>query len=208
MKYYNITREIHPNMMVYKNKEEKRPVITHTKESSYESSILLPLHTGTHMDFPLHILENGKNSNSLNLDTLLTNIKVFDLSHLIKSIDEEVLKTLDIQENDFILFKTKNSFDREFCFDFVYLEEKASKYLVQKKIKGVGIDGLGIEHSQQGHPTHRNLFHNNITIIEGLNLSEVPTGHYYMIALPIFIKEVEALPLSIILIEKDSFVLT
>jgi arylformamidase len=98
----------------------------------------------------------------------------------------------DIQEDDFLLFKTKNSFKEEFINDFVFLSQDASAYLANKKIKGVGTDGLGIERSQEGHPTHKNLLSKNIVIIEGLRLKDVPEGTYQLICLPLKIDNVEA----------------
>ena len=44
--------------------------------------------------------------------------------------------------------------------------------------------------------------HANVTIIEGLRLKEIEQKTYQMYALPIKIQHVDALPLSVILIEE------
>ena len=62
------------------------------------------LHTGTHMDFPLHMIESGKTSDTLDLNKLIRTVKVFDLSHVEKEIDASDLVSLDINASDFILF--------------------------------------------------------------------------------------------------------
>ena len=69
-----------------------------------------------------------------------------------------------------------------------------------KEIKGVGIDALGIERNQT--PTHKLLLGAGIIIIEGLRLKDVPEGEYFLIALPLKIKDVEAAPTRAILVEK------
>jgi arylformamidase len=205
MKIYDISMTISKDIQVYKNKEEKKPVFENASNfetgTSYETILKFNLHTGTHMDFPLHMIKNGDTSDTLDLSKLITPVKVFDLTHVNDAIKDTDLISLDIKENDFILLKTKNSYEEYFNFQFVYIHESASKYLADKKIKGVGIDALGVERDQIGHPTHKHLMHANIIIIEGLRLKDVSPKTYQMFALPIKIKEVDALPLSVILIE-------
>ncbi len=46
------------------------------------------------------------------------------------------------------MMKKKNSFEDILEKDFVYLETSGAKYLKEKKVAGVGTDGLGIERSQ------------------------------------------------------------
>jgi arylformamidase len=206
MKIYDVSMTISKDMQVYKNLESKVPEFLVASNfdtgSSYETKINFNLHTGTHMDFPLHMLKNGKTSDTLDLSKLIRKVKVFDLTHLEDAIDQKDLQKLNISENDFILFKTRNSYEESFNFKFIYINESASIYLSSKNISGVGIDGLGVERDQKGHPTHKNLFEKNIIIIEGLRLKEVIEKEYMMYALPIKIKSVDALPLSVILIEE------
>lgn len=202
MKYYDITMAIEPDMMVYKNKQEKKPIFTKIVSSTYETMLNFNLHTGTHIDFPSHIFVNGKTSTNFELTSLFLNVKVFDLTHLIEKIEEKDLVNLNIKENDFIMLKTKNSFDKKFSFEFVYLTESGAKFLALKKIKGVGIDSLGIERNQTGHLTHKVLFENNVIIMEGVNLQNVPQGKFEMIAMPMKILNTDALPVSAVLVEK------
>lgn len=205
MKIYDVSMTISEDIQVYKNKEEKKPKFINASNfknsSAYETQVTMNLHTGTHMDFPLHMIENGKTSDTLDLNKLIRTVKVFDLSHVEKEIDASDLVSLDINASDFILFKTRNSFEDVFNFEFVFVNEKAALYLKNKKVSGVGVDALGIERDQKGHPTHHILMKDDIIIIEGLRLGEVPEGSYMMYALPIKMKNVEALLLSIILIK-------
>ncbi len=202
---YDISMMIHEEMQVYKDKPEKKPKITvdgsHQTGSAHESRLEMNLHTGTHMDFPLHMIENGKTSKTEQLEPLIGKAKVIDMTHCDDHIDVKDLKSLDISKDDFILFKTKNSFSDTFLWEFIYVNEAASEYLKEKEIRGVGIDGLGIERAQSEHPTHKILLGNDIIIIEGLRLKDVPEGTYELYALPLKIKDVEALPLRAILID-------
>jgi len=206
MKFYDVSMTIRKDMQVYKNIEQKKPMFENASNfetgSSYETILKFNLHTGTHMDFPLHMIKGGDTSDTLDLSKLITKAKVFDLTYIKDSIKDMDLTHLDIEEDDFLLFKTRNSYEDFFNFQFVYIHESASIYLAEKKIKGVGVDGLGVERDQAGHPTHKHLMHSNITIIEGLRLKDIEPKTYMMYALPIKIEHVDALPLSVILVEE------
>jgi arylformamidase len=123
MKIYDVSMMIKKDMQVYKNIKDKLPTFSIASDfetgSSYETRMTINLHTGTHMDFPLHMIPNGDTSDTLDLQKLITQVKVFDLSHLTDSIDQQDLVHLDIQKGDFILFKTRNSFEYEFNFQFI-----------------------------------------------------------------------------------------
>ncbi len=200
---YDISMKIHPDMPVYKNREEKKPVFETVKtfehDGVFETNLTFNLHTGTHIDYPLHTIKGGYNSYNHSLEPFLGTAKVIDVTHVKDGITENELIHHDIQENDFIIFKTKNSFSEKFLFDFTYLEKTGARYLVEKKVRGVGIDALGIERDQPNHPTHDTLLSKDIIILEGVRLKEVPEGLYELIMLPLNIDDVEALPVRAIL---------
>jgi arylformamidase len=190
-------------MQVYKHKAEKIPVFKtvqdHSEGSAHETEISMNLHTGTHVDYPLHMIENGKTSDSEHLNTLLGTCTVLDLTSLKDTITKSDLVKYTIKENDFILLKTANSLSDEFLDTFVYLEASGARYLKDKGVRGVGIDALGIERSQPNHDTHKTLLSKDIVIIEGLRLKDINEGPYKLYCLPLSIKGVEASPARVIL---------
>ncbi len=196
----DISMEISPNMPVYKGRKSKKPIFknlsNHKNDNIHETEITINLHTGTHVDAPLHMIENGKDSEIF--DFFITDCKVLDLTKVKNCITHNHLQRFNINHNDFILLKTKNSHNKG-TQNFIYLRKDGAEYLVSKKIKGTGIDSLGIERNQPGHPTHRKLLGENIIIIEGLNLKNVKAGSYKLFFIPLNIKEVEALPVKILL---------
>src|SRR6056297_1610533 len=75
-------------------------------------------------------------------------------SELKEKITAADLKEYEIEENSFIILKTKNSepgFLEKTPEKFIYLAESGAEYLINKDIKGVGIDTNGIERSQSNH---------------------------------------------------------
>ena len=207
LKIYDISVTISPEMTVYKNYDHKKPVFTNVSNfeqgTAYETDVTMNVHSGTHVDFNLHMIKGGKTSTEAILSNYITPAKVFDLTHINDKIEAGDLKDLDIQKDDFVLFKTKNSAVEHFLFEFIYVAESAAKYLVDKQIKGVGIDALGIERSQPGHPTHKTLMEHDVVILEGLRLKGIKPKTYTLIALPLKLKDLDASPVRAVLLDKE-----
>ena len=80
---HDISMTIEKDMGVYKNKEEKRPVIKFEskipKDKINESSMYMNLHTGTHIDAPFHVDNGGDTTDSIELTKLIRKCRVIDL---------------------------------------------------------------------------------------------------------------------------------
>jgi len=204
MKIIDITVPIFKGMPVYKNKPEKQPNFTSSTNGHVtESRMEIDVHTGTHIDAPLHMINEGDAFESISLDKLVGQVKVFDLTSIEVKITKTDLENLSIEKGDFILFKTRNSFDEEFNPDFIYLGEDGASYLVECEIRGVGIDSLGIERNQPNHPTHKALFNASIIVIEGLQLRSVEPKSYHMVAAPLKLIGADASPARVLLFENE-----
>ncbi|MEK6266870.1 MAG: cyclase family protein, partial [Clostridium sp.] len=171
---YDISMTIEKNMGVYKNIEEKRPVIKFDrkipKDSINESSMCMNLHTGTHVDAPYHVDDMGDTIDAIDLTKLIRRCRVLDLTNVYDGINKEDLVEKSIKRGEFILLKTRNSFTEEFDPNFVYVKKIGAEYLAEKGVIGVAIDSFGIERAQPEHETHKILFNKGITIIEGVRL--------------------------------------
>lgn len=204
MKIYDISMEIHPNMPVYKDLASKKPtfknVANFDKDSHYETDVTMNVHSGTHVDFNLHMIKDGETSSEAKIEQYISDARVFDLSYVLESITKENLTNLAIRKGDFVIFKTRNSQDEGFNPNFVFVAESAAQYLAEIGIKGIGIDALGVERSQPGHPTHKALMAKNIIILEGLRLAHIRSGAYTLIALPLKLRGLDASPVRAILL--------
>ena len=144
MKLYDISLPITATMAVYKGKKEKKPIIRterdFTQGSAYESRLEMNLHTGTHIDRPLHMLPGGETISSLPLSQVVTPCRLLDLTAVKDRITKEDLLQKDIPEGSFLLLKTRNSYEDLLETDFIYLERTGAEYLQQLRVIGVGID--------------------------------------------------------------------
>lgn len=202
---YDITMDIRNDMPVYKNRQEKRPVHRVVRDFAssgfYESRIDMDLHTGTHIDAPLHMIEKGSGVEGIGLRRLMTKCRVLDFTELDGKISKSHLEKKTIKPGDFVLLKTKNSYSGKFIDDFVYLDHTGAEYLRDCKASGVGIDALGIERDQPDHPTHKILLGHGIVILEGLRLAAVNEGEYILLALPLKVAGAEAAPVRAVLLD-------
>lgn len=203
MAIYDISMEIHENMMVYKNKDSKKPIrevlLNYQDNGVNESKMFMDLHTGTHIDAPYHMLADGETIEKMDVSKLIRQVKVLDLTDVNDRITKSDLQKKDISQNEFLLLKTKNSFTDEYVADFVFLDKSGAAYLRDKGVPGIGIDALGIERSQSDHATHKILMGSGCIIIEGLRLKDIAEGSYIMYALPLKIRGGDGAPARVVL---------
>ena len=111
------------------------------------SHIDLGVHTGTHMDAPLHFVRDGITIDRIPLDATVGEARVIEI-HDPESVKPAELGSAGIQEGERILLKTQNSGKRwstdEFQKDFVYISHEAAEFLAHAVILSVGIDYLSV----------------------------------------------------------------
>jgi arylformamidase len=166
------------------------------------TAIEMGSHTGTHIDAPFHMIDEGKRLHELSLETLFGKATVFDVGE-VRSVGCPQLEALNWNGVERVLFKTENSKhweDGRFYEEFVYLEPDGAEFLVQRGVRLVGIDYLSIDKFKSAsHPSHFALLKRQIAILEGLDLSAVPAGEYTLIALPLNLQDADGAPTRVIL---------
>ena len=194
----DISMTIEESMQVWKSYEAKKPRITnvqnHDEGKPHESLLTLNVHTGTHVDAPLHMLAGGATIESISLDRLVGPARVLDLTHLKGFITKEDLLPFAIQRGERILLKTTSSLTEQFDLEFVFLREDGAQYLTEIGVGLVATDALGIERAQAEYPTHRTLMRNDIIIVEGLRLKDVEAGNYMLVIAPLKLTGIDASP--------------
>lgn len=207
-KYIDISVPISPNLPVWPGS----PPIKFTKtldlekgDSANDTSLNFSVHTGTHVDAPIHFIHNGKSIDKILLDTLIGSVYVAQVPDDILVITPEVLEKLNVPTGtNRLLLRTRNSKlwklkVEEFNPNFVALTPSAAQWIVDHKLCLVGIDYLSIQRFYDGPETHQILFSADITVIEGLNLSDVLEGKYELICLPVNLKNAEGAPARVVL---------
>jgi len=151
------------------------------------SRITLGDHTGTHLDAPAHMLENGATLDEIPLSLLMGRALVADLRGCAE-IGLPELAGLPLAGEERLLLRTDNSAlwtNPQFCPDFIALTAEGAAYLVSQGVRLVGIDYLSIESFHGDGSVHRTLLGNGVVILEGLDLSQVSAGLYELVCLPL-----------------------
>jgi arylformamidase len=172
------------------------------------SKMSMGVHTGTHMDAPIHFIHGGNGIDQMPLTASIGRARVIEIGDTV-SIKLEELAGHNIQRGERILFKTRNSArcwqSDDFVEDFVYIAHEAAQYLAALGVQTVGVDYLSVGGSHvDGPETHQALLGGGVWIIEGLNLSQVEPGIYDLICLPLRIVGGDGAPARAILRQVSS----
>jgi arylformamidase len=162
------------------------------------SHIDLGVHTGTHMDAPLHFVPGGATIDQIPLDATVGPARVIEIADP-ESVKPAELEAANIQPGERILLKTANSNSRwntdEFQKDFVYISREGAAYLASIPIRAVGVDYLSVGgFYKDGPETHRALLGAGVWVMEGLNLAALTAGPHDLICLPLKLMGAEGAP--------------
>jgi len=182
--------------------------ISHVKEMEKGdpctvSLIEMGAHTGTHMDAPAHFVRGGRGISTMPLDASIGPARVITIRDR-ESIKPEELARHHIRRGERILFRTRNSeqcWDTDtFVEDFVHISAAAAHYLVERRVRLVGIDYLSVGgFRKDGMETHQALLKAGIWVLEGLNLKKVRQGRYQLVCLPLKIDGGDGAPARAVL---------
>ena len=170
------------------------------------SGFSMSAHYGTHLDCPSHFDKKGKSLDNYKPGDFILPAVVASFEDR-ESIKPDELEKVPLEPGDALLCKTHNSMSGlatrgVFLDDFVYMSEGASNLCVQKHMSLVGIDYASVDrYDDDSLFAHNILLGNNIMILEGINLKDVPPGRYTLLCLPLKIKGGEASPVRAILIK-------
>ena len=167
------------------------------------SQVSMGVHTGTHMDAPLHFVRGGAAMDALPLDAVLGRARVIEILAR-EAIDAETLRPCRLQAGERVLLKTRNSSEAwkrpDFVEDFVHISRDGAAYLAERRVRTVGIDYLSVGgYQRDGTETHLALLTAGIWLIEGLDLSAVGPGAYELMCLPLRLVGAEGAPARAVL---------
>jgi arylformamidase len=153
------------------------------------SRLDLGVHSGTHVDAPLHFVEGGVSVEALPLDVLVGPCVV------VKGLDVAAVPP-GAQR---VLFRTQNGrlWERdEFSDDFVALDGEAARALVSLGVRLVGIEYVSIGDEE----AHEVLLGAGVVAVEGLDLRQVEPGEYVLVCAPLKLEGAEGAPARVLLL--------
>lgn len=164
------------------------------------------VHTGTHVDAPVHFVEGSTGIDVIPVETLVGPCLVVEADP--PGLD---LRPEDLPDTPHsrVLFKTRNSAhwargDTEFDTEFVAVGLELARRLVADRKLLVGVDYLSVEsfHAPFEHPVHHTLLEARIVVLEGLDLSRVEPGEYELYCLPLKLVGSDGAPARTVLVRR------
>jgi arylformamidase len=210
MKIHDISLAISPSLPVWPNNPPvalERVNKIEAGASSNVSRLALGVHTGTHVDAPVHFIQGAAGVETLPLAALVGRAVVIHLPRAGRVTAPDLARARIPPRTKRLLIRTRNSAywaggDAEFHTDFVGVGPDAAEWLVARGIALVGVDYLSVAPWKESGPTHQVLLRAGVVVVEGLNLSAIRPGRYDLVCLPLKLLGCDGAPARAILIER------
>lgn len=206
MTIIDISQEIRPGMFVYPGDPmfASREVCSFRRGDACEvSELTIGSHCGTHIDAPLHMMADGPALETMPLHLFYGPCRVLTLP--VQVISEKMLMEHNIQEGERILLRTdpKGEYRGGNRFNPAVLSVRAARYLVDRRIRLLGIDAPTVENMELcDGEIHRMLMKAGVAIVEGLCLEKAKGERYILSALPLSMPGENGSPCRAVLIEE------
>lgn len=175
------------------------------------SDLFMWSHVGTHVEVPLHFYANGKDTAALPLETFMGPAIRLDFRH--KQVNEAITLeeiqaagAIGVGEHVILWEGRAGQYRTPASHQRPYITEEAVAWLLEeRKIRLLGTDSSGFEvRGVSGHPNHTRFFRHDAAVLECLcNLEQIRHQHFYLIALPLPVRGLDACPVRAIAIEDE-----
>ena len=174
------------------------------------TQLTMPTHAGTHLDAPLHFLQDGKPVDALDLSACAGEAHLLDFTHRGNSLDEMTVE--DFLRYDAVIrpgarLVVRTGWDRVFPSPAFFTEMPgisvdAARFLAERRIALIGLDMPSV-HAKEYQVVHEILLGAGIVIVEWLtNLAAIETSPFYFVALPLKLQGRDGSPVRAVAIER------
>lgn len=196
-KYYDLSDPVHKEMPFFPLSfpVEVEQVASTDAGGFNIHKITMGTHHGTRVDAPRHRYSDGRTLEEIGLDKFIGEGIVLDFSQKefgsgIGADDLKKHSELVRAEDVVILYAgcSKHLGEVWISTKYTYLDKSGAEWLVQKKVKSVGIDFFSVDrYGSAENPAHSLLLGNNIPIIEeiGTEARHLVGKRIYLFCLPL-----------------------
>ena len=198
MKIYDISQEVF-GCKVFPGDPapEKKTLESIEKGSKYNLTAFgMCAHNGTHIDAPFHFINDGKTVDEIRLEAVVGLAYVAEHQSIVTGDDAakiiEKAKKLNPEAAKRILIKG----DAEVSAEAAKVFASSDILLVGNESQTVGPENAPME-------VHLVLLGTDVVLLEGIRLSEVPEGVYFLCAAPLNLSGAEGSPCRAVLIASE-----
>lgn len=181
MKFFDLSQPIYnacPGWPTYKETTILHETVV-GKEGYTSEAIALNTHTATHLDAPFHFYADKMTIDQIPIERFCGRAIIIDLEGILAKEGINIKHLLPyetkINSGDIILLHTgwcnKRGYSVEYYNDWPYLTGEGAQWLLEKGVKGVGIDGMSVGgwYEGTGRPCHEILLSQDVWLLEELN---------------------------------------
>jgi len=151
-------------------------------------------HNGTHIDAPRHFIKDGKTVDMLPLSSFVGDCFVAHHTGVMSAGDAAEIVTLAQQAG---------AFQRILIAGDSVVTQQAAQIFADSKILLLGVESQSVGPIDAPMAVHKILLSQDIVLLEGLVLENIPQGRYFLSAQPLNISGAEGAPCRAILIGDD-----
>ena len=199
MKIYDISQEVFASQVYPGDPMPKKNRIRSMEDGELYNltSFSMCAHNGTHIDAPCHFINGGKAVDDLPLDSFVGLAYLAEYNGVIVAEDAakiiEKARTCNCESAKRILIKG----DAE-------VSPEAAEVFAQSGVLLLGNESQTVGPENAPMPVHLALLSCNVVLLEGVRLSEVPEGVYFLNAAPLNLSGADGSPCRAILIDIKS----
>ena len=198
MKIYDISQEVFSSKVFPGDPKPKKEIISSMEKGDLYNLTAFSMcaHNGTHIDAPFHFYKDGKTIDEICLESFIGKAYIAEHQGIVTSEDAKNIinsaKKQDIESVKRILIKGKAEVSLE-----------AAKFFADERIFLLGNESQTIGPKDAPMEVHLELLGANIVLLEGICLSDVPEGVYFLNAAPLNLSKSDGSPCRAIFISLD-----
>ncbi|MBQ8148008.1 MAG: cyclase family protein [Lachnospiraceae bacterium] len=148
-------------------------------------------HNGTHVDAPYHFINEGKTIDEVSLDAFVGDCYVV---HHVGEVSADDAKRMLAQA------KVVGAYERILIGGKATVTAQAARVFAQAKIKLIGNESQTVGPEDAPMEVHMILLGAEVVLLEGIVLSDVPAGKYFLNAAPLNLAGCDGAPCRAILV--------
>ncbi len=151
-------------------------------------------HTATHADAPLHFISGGKPIDEMPLDAYIGPCTVLQVPAGV--ITGDYVDRFFPKSCERLLIKGGGK---------AFFMDSSAQELADRGLLLIGTDSLSVGCKGNQTGPHKAFLQNSVAVLEGLDLSKVEPGNYFLFAPPVLYDGLEGAPVRAVLIEDYIF---
>lgn len=169
----------------------------------------MSVHTGAHVDAPLHFDDAGQDAASMPLERYIGPCYVADVRPSARGVHPddlpEDLKAAVGDHPRVLLRSYGDGRPADFDEGMAHATPELADWLAEHGVFLLGIDSDSMDAFESKHlPAHNQLNQHGISILEGIDLTGIAPGSYELVALPLRIVGADGSPVRAVLLERPS----